>query len=147
MPTLTAEEFSASQHYVIRREVEWGQMDAFAHVNNTVYFRWAEAARIEHFHALGLMEYMEQHQVGPILASIETRFRIPLTYPDEVLIGSKIGELQQDRFAIHHRVYSVNHQKIAGEGEGLVVCFDYANNRKAAVPEPVRGKIEALIGG
>lgn len=29
--------------------VAWGDMDAFAHVNNTVYLRWFESARIAFF--------------------------------------------------------------------------------------------------
>ncbi|GGD72752.1 acyl-CoA thioesterase [Maribacter cobaltidurans] len=29
--------------------VQWGDMDAAQHVNNTVYLRWMESARIEMF--------------------------------------------------------------------------------------------------
>ena len=38
----------------VRRElpVQWGDMDAFAHVNNTVYLRWFETVRIAYFEEL-----------------------------------------------------------------------------------------------
>lgn len=142
---MNAEQFSAGQHYAIRRHVKWGEMDAFAHVNNTVYFRWAEEVRIAHFESLGLMAHLAEHQVGPILASIDCRFKLPLTYPDEVLIGSTISDLQEDRFVMHHQIFSLRHQTIAGQGKGLVVCFDYARGCKASVPTAVSKSIEALV--
>ena len=46
----------------------WGQMDAFAHVNNTQYFRWFEDVRMAYFQACGIFDHMSAHQVGPILA-------------------------------------------------------------------------------
>jgi acyl-ACP thioesterase len=32
-------------------EVQWGEMDALQHVNNVVYVRWGETARIDYFRA------------------------------------------------------------------------------------------------
>src|SRR5687767_1167703 len=48
--------------------VQWGDMDAFGHVNNTVYFRWFESARIAYFEKIGLNERMRRDRKGPILA-------------------------------------------------------------------------------
>lgn len=31
---------------VIRLPVQWGEQDAFGHVNNIIFFRWYESARI-----------------------------------------------------------------------------------------------------
>ena len=142
---LNADTFSAAQHHLIQRQVRWGEMDALGHVNNTVYFRWAEDGRIAHFESLGLLNTPGQSSVGPILASIDTRFRVPLAYPDEVLIGSRLSDLQADRFVVHHQVFSQHHQRIAAEGQGLIVCFDYLKQRKAQVPTPVREAIEAQL--
>ena len=76
---------------VIETPVAWGQMDAFRHLNNTAYFRFFESARIAYFEKLDLLEFMESTGVGPILASTNCRFKIPLTYPDTVSIGSRVG--------------------------------------------------------
>ena len=78
--------------------VAWGQMDAFEHVNNVVYFRYFEDARIAYFRQVGMLEYMESAGEGPILASTQCRFRIPLTYPDQVTIGACVREMGPDRF-------------------------------------------------
>ena len=33
--------------------IRWGDMDAYGHVNNTVYFRYMEQARVEYLEQLG----------------------------------------------------------------------------------------------
>jgi acyl-CoA thioester hydrolase len=100
------EAFRTTHAVIIERPVNWGDMDAFQHLNNTVYFRYFESARIAHFDQLGIMTWMEDHQQGPILAHTEARFRAPVHYPDTVLIGSNIVDLGEDRFTMNHGVWS-----------------------------------------
>ena len=64
--------------------VQWGEMDAYGHVNNVVYFRWFESARMAYFARLGWPEVGRATGVGPILHSTRARFRAPLEWPDEV---------------------------------------------------------------
>ena len=64
--------------------VAWGDLDAFGHVNNTVFFRWFETARMALFREVGVLEDMERTGVGPILARTECNFRLPVAYPDTI---------------------------------------------------------------
>jgi acyl-CoA thioester hydrolase len=43
-----------------------------------------------------------------------------------------------------YAVYSHRLQKIAAEGEGTIVCFDYRENRKALLPADLRRKISEV---
>jgi acyl-CoA thioester hydrolase len=129
---------------VIETPVAWGQMDAFRHLNNTVYFRFFESARIAYFERLDFLEYMETTGVGPILASTNCKFKIPLTYPDTVSIGSRVSEIDEDRFTMEYFVVSHKHQRVAAEGTGLIVCYDYKQNKKAPVPSELKQRIEEL---
>jgi len=129
---------------VIETPVAWGQMDAFHHLNNTAYFRFFESARIAYFERLDLLTFMDATGVGPILASTNCRFKIPLTYPDTVSIGSRVSEMQNDRFTMEYYVVSHKHQRVAAEGTGLIVCFNYTENKKTPVPEEIKRRIEAL---
>ncbi len=126
--------------------VAWGDMDAYQHVNNTVYFRYFESARIAYFERVGVTDYMAEHNVGPILASTQCRFKAPLVYPDNLTVATVISEMAEDRFTMKYYVKSGNSGRIAAEGEGLVVFYDYNNNCKHAVPESIRRQIEALQG-
>ena len=129
---------------VVETPVAWGQMDAFRHLNNTSYFRFFESARIAYFEKLDFMELMEATGVGPILASTNCRFKIPLTYPDTVSVGSRVSEIGDDRFMMEYYVVSHKHRKVAAEGTGLIVCFNYTENKKAPVPAEIRQRIEVL---
>lgn len=129
---------------VIEIPVAWGEMDSFQHVNNIVYFRYFESARIAYFEQLKLLEFMNQTGIGPILASVQCKFRIPLTYPDTVSVGTRISKVEHDRFVMEYYVVSQQHQKIAAEGEGIIVSFNYRENKKAPLPEEVKQRIAAL---
>src|SRR5688500_1058130 len=124
-PMSSAREHLAGFHVVISVPVAWGEMDAFAHVNNTVYFRWFESARIAYFDRVAFREPALNGGIGPILASTQCRFRRPLSYPDTVRVGARVSELGVDRFTMEYRVVSVSSGALAAEGFGVVVAYDY----------------------
>ena len=129
---------------VVDIPVAWGEMDALRHVNNIVYFRYFESARIAYFERLGFWEFMNQTGIGPILASIECRFKTPLTYPDTVSVGTRVPRIEQDRFVMEYRAVSHKSQATAAEGEGVVVSYNYRENKKALLSEELRKRILAL---
>lgn len=126
--------------------VAWGDMDALGHVNNTVYFRYFETARIKCFAELGLGQIEQSDDVGPILHSASCRFRIPLTYPDTVTVGARIGDVGEDRFVMLYRAVSHRHDAVAADGESLIVTFDYATSTKAQVSDDLRALLLELRG-
>jgi acyl-CoA thioester hydrolase len=126
---------------VIEFPVAWGEMDAMSHVNNIVYFRYFESARIAYFEKADMFSYMTETGIGPILATISCKFKIPLSYPDHVLIGAKVISIEKDRFIMNHVVVSKKHQKVAAEGDGVIVIFNYRQGKKVTVPEVVKERI------
>lgn len=124
--------------------VAWGEMDAFQHVNNTVYFKYFESARIAYFDRVGVNEEMNRSNIGPILASTQCRFKAPLTYPDNVSIATRVSDVSEDRFTMKYFVMSQKSGRIAAEGEGLIVFYDYNNNRKHAIPAEIKKRIVEL---
>jgi acyl-CoA thioester hydrolase len=131
---------------VLSIPVAWGDMDAMGHVNNSVYLRYYESARIAYFERVGFLEEMASSGVGPILHSARCRFRLPLTYPDQVRVGASVPEIQADRFTMLYRIVSEREGAIAAEGDGIIVSYDYRERRKTPLPERVRERIQALEG-
>ena len=129
---------------IIEVPVAWGDMDAFGHVNNTMFFRYFETVRIRYLDTIGFRGAGGERGVGPILASTQCRFRRPLTYPDTVLVGARISELADDRFTHEYRLVSRELNEIAAEGNGVVVAYDYGARTKCAIPEAVRASIAQL---
>jgi len=124
--------------------VAWGDMDAFGHVNNIMYFRYFETARIALFDQVGFGGPSAPAGVGPILAATECRFRVPVTYPDTVTAASWIDDLGDERFLMGYAVFSHAHDRIAADGTGTIVAYDYANGQKAALDHDIREKLAAL---
>ena len=58
----------------LQQDLLWSDMDAYQHVNNAVYFRYFEDARMAYFEKIGVNTYMAEHQVGPILAATSADF-------------------------------------------------------------------------
>lgn len=141
--------------------IAWGEQDAFGHVNNTVYIRQFESARIEYMRRAGLWANLRdidapspailsdspEARIGPILASIYCRYKLPVTFPDSVIAAARVTDITADRFTMVHRTISLRHGRIAAEGEGVIVTYDYASARKAAVPEDMRTTIIAFEQG
>jgi acyl-CoA thioester hydrolase len=131
---------------VIEISVAWGEMDSFQHVNNIVYLRYFESARIAYFERLGIFPRRPDSPLGVILASISCSFKFPLTYPDMVWAGARVTAIGADRVTMQHLVVSQRHARVAAEGEGVVVSYDYGASRKAPLPDDVRRQITALEG-
>ncbi|MFU8821484.1 MAG: acyl-CoA thioesterase [Gammaproteobacteria bacterium] len=124
--------------------VAWGEMDAFGHVNNVVYFRYFESARIAYFAAVGYMDLMRATGVGPILAATECRFRLPLEYPDTVTVGARVAEIEEDAFLMRYFAVSRAHGRVAAEGSGRIVSYDYEQKRRAPLQAILRERLEHL---
>ena len=126
--------------------VAWGEMDSFGHVNNIIFFRYFETARIAYFDRVGFQESYRSSGVGPILAKTDCRFIAPLTYPDTVLVGARARDLSDDRFTMDYLIKSTTTGSDAAVGSGRIVCYDYERGSKTALPSQVRRAIVDLEG-
>ena len=129
---------------VIDQPVAWGDMDSFGHVNNVVYFRYFENARVEYFRRIGWWDYMTETGIGPIVAATQARFRRPVKYPDTLRAGAKVLSFGEDRLTIRHVLVSHTTGEMVTEGDAVVVTLDYRNNVKVHVPKELRRRIEEL---
>jgi acyl-CoA thioester hydrolase len=131
---------------IIAWPVQWGDMDAYQHVNNTVFFRWFETARIAYTSRLGLKDMMIRDRIGPILAAIACDYRRQVTFPDTVVIGSRVSRIGRTSFGMDHALVSADAKAVAAECRSTIVVFDYATGRPVPIPEGIRQAIVELEG-
>ena len=90
---------SLAQYPVIfEQRVAWGDMDAFGHVNNAVYYRYIESARLAYLDRLNIL-------VGPLLTVVATnqcRYLKPVVYPDQLKIGVRIEDIGTTSFRMSY---------------------------------------------
>ncbi|MEX2187927.1 MAG: thioesterase family protein [Pirellulales bacterium] len=130
----------ADYRVTISLPVQWGDMDAMGHVNNVVFFRWFESARVAYLDRIAMET--SNGDLGPILASVKCDYRRQLNFPDTVTIGARITRLGRTSLSMVHAVLSAEQQTIVAEGDSTVVVFDYKTNR----PEPIPQRLRDLIG-
>ncbi len=129
---------------VLETPVAWGEMDALGHVNNIVYFRYFESARMLYFQKMGFWEYMQETGIGPILGFTSCKFRKPLRYPDRVKVGARTSNILNDRFIMNYAIASENLGGIVAEGEGVIVIYDYRTNLKTPLPDDIRQRLDSV---
>ncbi|HYN13116.1 MAG TPA: acyl-CoA thioesterase [Burkholderiales bacterium] len=76
--------------HVERIPIRWGDMDAMGHVNNTVYFRYMEQARIGWFDAL-VPQGQAWKSTGIVIVNAACNFRKPINYPGTVEVSVFAG--------------------------------------------------------
>ena len=126
--------------------VQWGDQDAFGHVNNTAYLRWFESARIEYGMRVVLGDMSVGKEVGPILAAVSCQYRRQLEFPDTVQVGARITRIGRSSMTMEHRIISERWRAVVAEGDSTLVTFDYAGQKSVPLPADIRARIEATEG-
>ncbi|MEQ8705539.1 MAG: thioesterase family protein [Phaeodactylibacter sp.] len=125
--------------------VQWGEMDAAYHVNNVVYLRWFEHARVIYLDRLEYPVVLEQEGLpGVILGKQDCKYLFPVRYPDTITLGIKVTEMGADRFVMHCKMYSQQHQRLVAIANATIVTYDYQKQCKAPIPEMLRQRVQAI---
>ncbi|SON52645.1 acyl-CoA thioesterase [Vibrio tapetis] len=138
------EEFEKVFPCITEIKVAWGEMDALNHVNNAVYFRYFEIARLEYFNEVQLMESMHETNIGPVLGSTNAKYFLPVTYPDTLHIGTRVTNIADDRFDMEYQVFSSKLGKVVTKGEAQVVMFDFNTHQKATLSERLKREMSEM---
>ena len=131
---------------VVAITVEWGDQDAFGHVNNTVYLKWCETARVVYLDRIGMWGMIKSEGRGPILASVACDYRQPVLFPDTVHVGARIARIGKSSFRMEHCVVSVAQNVVVAESHTTLVFIEYDRGRSLPLPQTLREAMERLEG-
>ena len=123
--------------YEMTFKVRWGDMDAMGHVNNTVYLRYLETARIEWLTSIGCAP--DPAGQGPVIVNAFCNFYKQLEYPDEVLLrfyASDPGRSSFDTWGLMSRVGEPD--VVCAAGGGTTVWVDFPAQKAIAIPDWLR---------
>jgi len=123
--------------------IDWSDMDLFGHVNNVAYFRYIQASRVNYWEMSGLQTLYGGMKLGPILLSTSCQFIIPLMYPGNIVVESRVEFIKNTSFGIHHRILN-NKNEITAEAHDVIVTYDFEQKAKLPVPESFRQKVEQI---
>lgn len=129
----------------LKIRVQWGDMDALQHVNNTVYLRWVESTRLLFFDQL-IDGTVGKAAIGPILAWQDIKYIAPVVYPDTVHVFFNITALEEDRIQGEAELFSMERNRLVALSKNTLMAYDASERKKAAIPKHWREKIISFYG-
>jgi acyl-CoA thioester hydrolase len=115
-----------------RQTIRWGDMDAFGHVNNTIYFRYMEQARIEWLSALAKEYTGSDAEEGPVIVNASCDFLLPLIFPGDIDVQMFLGDPGRTSIGSYYEIWSGG-RKFA-DGASRMVWINRATGRSTPLP-------------
>lgn len=123
--------------------IDWGELDLFGHVNNVVFYRYIQSARVHFWEQIGLYEMFKKEKIAPLLASATIDFKKPLQYPGNVIIQYKPTFVKNTSFGLEYTIMNDQNETTA-LGRDTMVLYDFKQNIKLTIPDKLRENINIL---
>ncbi|MFQ1063525.1 thioesterase [Bordetella trematum] len=115
--------------------MRWGDADALNHLNNTLYFRMMEEARMQILYGAGLDLPADQ---GAILAHASCDFLRPVVYPATVRVTHVLKRIGRSSMELELVLEKVGDDSGPyARGRNVLVWMDYVANCSMAWPAEV----------
>lgn len=126
----------------VEQAVAWGDMDAFGHVNNTVYLKYFESARVKYFDDIPELAGFKGDEI-PVLANISCSYKKPVVYPDTLQM--KVGVVKLGHASIKMACEMISPKVgLAAVAECTIVLIDVKKGHSVRVPNEWRAAIEKI---
>lgn len=120
--------------------VRWGDMDALGHVNNAVYFRYMETARVEWLRTVGAIPSTTGH--GPVIVNAFCNFYKQLEYPADVLVKMFVSDPKRTTFETWSTLERVDQPGvISAAGGATTIWVDFQQQKAVDLPAHVRALV------
>jgi acyl-CoA thioester hydrolase len=131
--------------HVMRMPIRWGDMDMMGHVNNTVYFRYIESARIAWLEETGGAPNPTTE--GPVIVNAHCSFIKQLKYPGDIEVSTYVGPPGRSSFEVSHEIRLVGPDgqpgAIHAEGGAKVVWVNFPAEKSVPLPDELRALLPA----
>jgi acyl-CoA thioester hydrolase len=120
--------------------VRWGDLDAFQHVNNTIYFRYMEQCRLEWFETIGIdVPRIDGFDIVPNLVGAECRFIRAILYPATVRVTIAVGDVGTKVVQTLHELWVGD--SLHAVGDCKLLWMSRKTNRSVDLPDTVRERL------
>lgn len=130
-------------HHEYPIQVRWGDMDAYGHVNNAMFFKYLESGRFAYIEDL-IMPILGGDIPIIVLADIQCKFEQQIVYPATVVVKTKVTRLGNSSFDVVAEIWNAE-QRVA-VSKAVLVWVSAETYRPMAVPEVVAAEIRRIEG-
>ena len=120
-----------------RQSVRWGDMDAMGHVNNAMYFRYLETARIDWFTAAGFRP--DPQGQGPVIVNAFCNFYRQLEYPGDILVSLYVSDAARTTFETWATIEKLSEPGVVcAAGGATTIWVDFPRQKAVELPHWIR---------
>jgi len=121
--------------------IRWGDMDAMGHVNNTLFFRYMEIARIDWLHGLGGPPDLNGE--GFVIVNAFCNFLRQLEYPGEVLARQYVANPGRSSFDTYVTLERTDQPGVLhATGGATTVWLNIPQGKAVPMPDWLRRVLE-----
>ena len=120
-------------------EVRWADMDALNHINNTLYFRYMEEARIHWLQRIGYA--FSAATTGPVIVSTACEFKRPVVFPAKMTVRLSANPPGRSSLKTYYHFESDDAE--VAVGEAVIVWVDYQRGQSIAIPSLIRDALSS----
>ena len=121
----------------------WGEMDAFGHINNSVFFRYFENIRIKYFQQCQIL-FNEESAIKPILSETHCKFIKPIYFPQSIIACAKTLSFTNNSFTMQYAIFESEDKSCIALGTGTITSFNYNTKKRSPLPKKWRSSIEKI---
>jgi acyl-CoA thioester hydrolase len=115
------------EYEVLIREMH---LDSFGHVNNAAYVMLYEEARWDFITKNGFgLDYILDHQIGPVILDLSVRFKRELKNREKIKITSKTIDIISPKIMVLEQQMINSQGKVASEAKFTVGFFDMKSRK------------------
>ena len=123
--------------FEMRFPVRWGDMDAMGHVNNAMYFRYLESARIDWFTAVGFRP--DPQGQGPVIVNAFCNFYRQLEYPGDILVSLYVSDAARTTFETWATIEKLSEPgAVCAAGGATTIWVDFPRQKAVELPDWIR---------
>lgn len=127
--------------YFIELTVRFRDLDAMAHVNNSVYLTYFEEARTGYLRDVAKLKLDLNSPVSLIVGEILCRYRSPALYNEQLRIYCRAGEFGRASFKIFYEVKSVIDNRLIAEGYSTLIAYNYQEKKSCSISDEFRERV------
>jgi acyl-CoA thioester hydrolase len=130
--------------HVARMPIRWGDMDAMGHVNNAVYFRYLEQARIEWLSQIDCAPNPAGE--GPVIINAHCTFLRQLKYPGEIEVRTYIGAIGRTSFESIQEIRRLDDMEtLAAQGGAKIVWVNFLLEKSSPLSDEIRHRLQRPV--
>lgn len=123
--------------HTMEMPIRWGDMDAMGHVNNTVYFRYLETARIDWFRVIGCE--VNPRGEGAVIINAFCTFHKQLEYPGDIVVKMYVSDVGRTSFESWATIERPDTPGVVfASGGATTVWVDFPKQKSTPLPERLR---------